>query len=98
MLAAAALWMTEFNLFAFVIFTTLAGGILSFLYLWLGEALESTRVSTIGVLGSRLKGQKSQDILSGAYKQEVDPQKRAIPYGLAIFAGSAMVLIQSGMR
>ncbi len=94
LLAATAMWASEFNLLAFVVFTALAGGIISLLYLWLGRTFESTRVLAVNLFSSVLvnKGQKAE------VTELASAPKRVIPYGVAIFVGSVVVTIQSGMR
>lgn len=96
LLAATAMWAVELNLLAFVVFTALAGGILSILYLWLGKTFEATRVHAVNLLSkglvAKFKGQKVEvtEPASGA--------NRVVPYGVAIFVGAVVVIIQSGMR
>lgn len=96
LLAATAMWAAELNLLAFIVFTALAGGLLSILYLWLGRTFELTRVHAVSLFSKGLvaksKGQKTE------VAESLGVPKRAVPYAVAILIGAVMVTIQSGMR
>ncbi len=104
-LAAAAMWASEVNIVAFLVFTALAGGVVGLLYLWLGKVIDSTRSAALGYLpkgfSAKLMKSPAQEVVVKQIQEGADlesMQIRAIPYGIAICIGSVMLITLAEMR
>jgi prepilin peptidase CpaA len=85
LLAACSLWMSEVNIYQFILLVALSGGILALLYLFQKVMLDFLREFLLAKIVDKF------DRVSDKIKNE-----NMVPYGVAIFAGVLWTIINNG--
>ena len=102
-MAASVLWMSDFQLFKFCFYVGLIGGIMAIVYMVFKDHLAAVRIKTLSLF-QPLKDQhylkriflerKTEDSMDQVMETHIQNGK-VLPYGVAIFLASLIIVIQN---